>query len=533
MDGRRAGRRIGGQRVNLLDHGGAELATLLDRRETSSEELVRALHVRADEIAPVLNAFTREFREEALLEARRCDVERARDELRGPLHGLPLTLKDNIDVVGAPSTVGLRADLSRVVTEDAVVVAAARRAGAIVLGKSNVPQGMLSMECDNAIYGATKNPWSAAHVTGGSSSGEGALIASGASVMGLGTDLGGSIRFPAAFCGVVGFKPTQDVWSNQGVQTAIRGQELVRAQVGPMARRSDDIALLLRALPPSAQHAADWRVPPMALAPLPERRLRIGFVDDDGVLPANPAMRRAVREAADHLRAEGMELVPCEPWCTRELTALYLAAVSSDGLGTLRARFGDELPARSLQLMWRLGTLPRAARATAARLLGALGEERIARVVGETGERSVTGFWALAAQREELRVRFEASFRAAGIDALLSPASATPAVPRGMEHDASLSFSYLGIYNLLGLPAGVVPVTTVQPRDTELPPARDRVEKRLAAIAAASTGLPVAVQVAGPRFTDAAVVGLMQRIERAARSTGTYPHTPRWPMQPL
>lgn len=519
--------------MNLLDHGAAALANLLSQREISSEELVRALHRRADEVGPVLNAFTREFRDEALREARLRDDERARGELRGPLHGLPVTLKDNIDVAGAPSTAGLRADLSRVATEDAVLVAAARRAGAIVLGKSNVPQAMLSMECDNAVYGATKNPWSLQHVTGGSSSGEGALIASGASVMGFGTDLGGSIRFPAAFCGVVGFKPTQDVWSNQGVQTAIRGQELVRAQVGPMARCSDDIALLLGALPPCDQHVADWRVPPVTLAPLPARRLRIGYMDDDGVLPANPAMRRAVREAADHLRSEGMELVPCEPWCSRELTALYLAAVSSDGLGTMRARFGDEQPARSIRLMWRLGTLPRAARATAGRALSALGEERIARVVSETGERSVTGFWALTALRDELRVRFETSFRAAGVDALLCPASATPAVPRGMEHDASLSFSYLGVYNLLSMPAGVVPVTTVQPRDTELPRARDRVEKRLAAIARASSGLPVAVQVVGPRFADLTVVGLMQRIERAARATSAYPHTPRWPIEPL
>src|SRR5690606_4026152 len=140
----------------------------------------------------------------------------------------------------------------------ALSVALARRAGAIVLGKTNVPQLLwVPMESSNVLYGTTHNPFRRGHGPGGSSGGEAAAIASGSSVLGFGTDIGGSIRVPAAFCGIAGLKPTVHRWSNLRSHTAVKGQELIRGQIGPMARTVADLDLFMRALSPLEMSAVD------------------------------------------------------------------------------------------------------------------------------------------------------------------------------------------------------------------------------------------------------------------------------------
>ena len=141
-----------------------------------------------------------------------------------------------MDTEGVPSSLGMKSRLGHAAREDAVTVRLARDAGAIVIGKTNIPQTLLSpMETTNFIWGTTNNPWKLSHGPGGSSGGEGAVIASGQSALGIGTDIGGSVRFPAGFCGVVGMKPTLHRWSNIGSRTAIVGQEVIRSQIGPLA----------------------------------------------------------------------------------------------------------------------------------------------------------------------------------------------------------------------------------------------------------------------------------------------------------
>ncbi|MFT5431060.1 MAG: fatty acid amide hydrolase [Myxococcota bacterium] len=174
------------------------LKNQLDAGETSSVAIVEALQRRADATEPQINGFTRQCRAQALACAAQLDTERVQGALRGPLHGLPLTVKDNIDVAGLPTTVGLKLSADKRAKTDAVIVARARTAGAIILGKSNVPQALMAMHCENGVYGTTVNPRSAAHVTGGSSAGEGALIPSGASLMGLACRCAEPLRSPSA-----------------------------------------------------------------------------------------------------------------------------------------------------------------------------------------------------------------------------------------------------------------------------------------------------------------------------------------------
>jgi len=493
-----------------------ELRAALEGGQTTSEAIVEALIARADATELKVAGFTTRLHDLALASARERDRERREGAVRGALHGLPFTVKENIDVAGAPSSVGLRQSLVARAPRDAVIVALARDAGGLCLGKSNIPQALLSMRCNNALYGETKNPVSAAHVTGGSSSGEAALIACGASPMGFGSDLGGSIRFPASFCGVAGFKPTQDAWSNRGANTAIRGQEFVRAQLGPLARTVADLRLLWDALPPARHHQLDHRVPPLGPSAPLARPVRVGVFEDDGVTPPNPAIRRAVREAARDLVAAGVTLVPFSPVARAELVSLYLAAISADGMKTLAARFGDERAEPSTRLMWTLGAAPSGLRAVAARALHRMGERRLASIVGAAGRKPVAAYFALAHRREELRAEMEAAWRAADIAAVICPASASPAVPVGEEGDAALIFSHYCPYNIFGMPAGVVPTTRVRADETRVPRGREQIHKRLSSIAAQSEGLPVAVQVAAPRYADARVLGLMQLLEDAA-----------------
>ena len=213
-----------------------ELCRLLAAGEISSEELTRAHLDRIDRVDARVKAFTMVLRHEALAAARRADEERRRGDARSPLHGLPISVKESLDMAGLASTLGAVSRKTHRAGEDAVVIELLRDAGAVILGRTNVSQLLLYHESRNPLFGQTANPWSLDHTPGGSSGGEGAAIAAGMSPLGVGTDVGGSIRVPAHFSGIAGLKPTLDRWSNGGSNTALRGQEAVRSQVGPMAR---------------------------------------------------------------------------------------------------------------------------------------------------------------------------------------------------------------------------------------------------------------------------------------------------------
>jgi fatty acid amide hydrolase len=508
-----------------------ELAARLARREISSVEIVRALFARIDELDAGVVGYVHVRREEALAEAERADEARARGEATGALHGLPISVKESVDVAGLPSTLGMRARRDRIAARDAVVVRLARAEGAIVLGKTNVPQTLLSpMETTNHLWGTSRNPWNRDRATGGSSGGEGVVLASGTSVLGIGTDLGGSIRLPAAFCGVAGLKPTAYRWSNVGSNTAIAGQEVFRSQIGPMARTAADVAMLLRALDSPKHSAFDPFVAPAPIgdpAAVDVARLRIGVYDDDGVVAAAPAVRRAVREAADGLRGAGATVVDFRPPNGDEPVFLVFRVAGSDGLATLARSLGGEPVIDPISLLWRMGRLPRPIRKTVAALLRARGEPRVARIVEAGGRKGVDDLWAMTARRARLQIEEQEAWTAAGIDAVVCPAHATTAGPHGTSKDFTLGFSYAARYNMLNLPAGVVPVTRVRPDEARpRQGATDRIDRRASQIDAASAGLPVAVQVVARPWREDVVLAVMSAVEAAARGARDFPATP-------
>jgi len=510
-----------------------ELLARLERRELTSVDIVTALSERRAGVDPRVNAFVH-VRHEALDEARAADEARDAGNSLGPLHGLPITIKDNVDIAGLDSTMGTRARLGKPATRDAVLVQAVRDAGAIILGKTNIPQLLLAQETENALFGVTKNPWNPQRVPGGSSGGEAAAVAAGMTPLGIGTDIGGSIRIPSHFCGVAGLKPTLDRWSNRGSTTAIPGQELVRSQIGPIARTVDDLILMWRALDPRHQAALDPQVPPLAPGDpdsVDLSGLTIGYTDEDPFLQPVGSLRRAVARAREVLEAAGARLVRYQPTPSEDIVYLWLAALGADGGRTLKAVLDGEDFSPQLKPSQLMLRLPPVGRRALSKLLLGLGETRVGRLVGVIGEKSVDELWKLTAKRTELRRREFDGWRAHKLDALLCPPHVVPALGHRQSGDFVLSVAAEFRWTLLNFPAGVVPVTTVAQGDVGGYQAAgsDRVEKKVAAIDAASVGLPVGVQIVARPYGEDVALAVMRAISRGVADDTGCPVTPVMP----
>ena len=273
-----------------------------------------------------LNCVTEQRYVAAVEEAKVCDAERLAgggESRIGPMHGLPVSIKEQIGQAGFDATCGACCRLFKPCSEDAVLVTLLRSAGAIPICRTNVPQLLMLPETFNLIYGTTCNPHNVNRTCGGSSGGEGALIAARASPLGLGTDVGGSIRIPAALNGICGFKPTVDRLSYRGVAVPRlaneTGQREVRSSPGPMARCVDDLELAMAVLCRSDMYHADPTIPPMPWdhaefeRAARSTRLKFGYYKDDGWFTPAPACTRAVEATVAALRDAGHEVVEFPP----------------------------------------------------------------------------------------------------------------------------------------------------------------------------------------------------------------------------
>ncbi len=277
-----------------------EMARLVASRQVSSRELVEAHLRQIERVDPSIHAFTTVLAEEAL----------AAEPQPGPLGGVPVTVKDMFDVAGARTLAGSPMRLSSAVAlTDCTAVGHLRRAGAIILGKTNVPELVSSYETDNHVTGRTSNPANAEFTAGGSSGGEAAAIASFCSPGGLGSDGGGSIRVPAHFCGIVGFKPTHRRIGGSGMWPPFLAPSGLLTAPGPMARTVADVQLLYRVL--SAPDPLDSLWVPAAECPPPPRR--IGVMRQFYKTPVHDSIAAAVEAASRRLAGLGYEVEEFTP----------------------------------------------------------------------------------------------------------------------------------------------------------------------------------------------------------------------------
>ena len=230
--------------TDLLQLTIEELAPMVQRREVSPVEITQAALAQADRLQPILNSFITILGDQAMAQAREQEAALARGEYRGPLQGIPIGIKDNIATKGIRTTVGSKVLADHVPDEDAHVVRLCKEAGAIILGKENLEEFAAGATSNNPHYGAVHNPWALDHIPGGSSGGGGANVAARVTFASLGTDLGGSVRLPGTFCGVVGLKQTFGRVSQRGLMvTSFNGDH-----IGPMTRSVADSALVLQAI---------------------------------------------------------------------------------------------------------------------------------------------------------------------------------------------------------------------------------------------------------------------------------------------
>ncbi len=294
---------------------------LLRAGEISVLDLAEAHIGQIERLNPQLNALVDFDPERVRSQARRLD---ARHTDRGPLHGLPVTVKSSIATAGYRCEIGSLLHKGDIPREDAVAVARLRAAGALILGTTNCPEFLMAYETANLLHGATRNPWDLERSPGGSSGGESAAIAAGLSAAGLGSDSGGSVRVPAHFTGICSLKPTPGRVPGMGHLPPCIGPFSTLGAIGPMARTIGDVALLFRAL--GGQDANDPVSPPLPLRqPALDdlRRNAIGFFEDDGIVPVTPETRAAVQAAAQCLRDAGFRVEPFRPRTLEQLRKLW------------------------------------------------------------------------------------------------------------------------------------------------------------------------------------------------------------------
>jgi len=281
----------------------------LARGEASSADLTEAYLARISALDPTLNCYVAVRADEARAEARAADARRARGERRGPLDGIPIALKDNIDVAGVPTTNGMGPRPDTTPERDAEVVRRLRAAGAVILGKLNMHEGALGGTTDNPHHGRTQNPWRLGFTPGGSSGGTGAAVAARLCAGGIGTDTMGSVRLPAAYCGVAGLKPTFGVVSARGVVPLSWRLDVV----GPLTRCVTDLGLMHDAMAGfDPEHVESVRAPDASGHAAPAQAdlagLSIGLIEGLERVEMDPDVRRAFGESLETIERLGGRL---------------------------------------------------------------------------------------------------------------------------------------------------------------------------------------------------------------------------------
>jgi len=285
------------------------LAALVREKKASAVELLDFFLGRVERHNPRINAVIVQRADEARREAARCDELTAQGRSLGPLHGVPMTVKESFDLAGTPSTWGLIAHRDNIAQEDALSVSRLKKAGAVIFGKTNVPIWLADWQSFNPIYGTTNNPWNVERTPGGSSGGSAAALAAGLTGIELGSDIGASIRNPAHYCGVYGLKPTFDICPRDGhlLPGAYAHGDI--SAIGPLARSAYDIETTLDIIAgPNALDATGLRLELPRSTKTKLSDFRVAIMSDADTAPVDSAVRGQIEALADFLEKQGAQV---------------------------------------------------------------------------------------------------------------------------------------------------------------------------------------------------------------------------------
>jgi len=475
-----------------------EASRAIREKEISSRELTKILLDRIDRHNPAINAWITVLHEKALAEAVACDEELARGQARGPLHGVPVGLKDIFCTKGIRTTCGSRILHDFDPPYNATVTRKIRSAGAVLLGKQNMDEFAMGSSTETSCFGPARNPWATDRAPGGSSGGTAAAVAAGLCFAGVGTDTGGSIRQPASLCGVVGMKPTYGRVSRYGMIAFASSLD----QGGPITRSVDDAAAILSVISghdPADSTSVDRPVPDFSAAA--ERRirgLRIGLPREYFPEGLDASVRSAVEEAVRALSAEGAEPVEISlPHTDHALATYYIIAPAEASSNLARydgVRYGYRAEGTNglIEMMSRTRS-------------EGFGPEVKRRIMIGTYALSAGYYDAYYGKAQKVRTLllrdFAEVFRT--VDLVLTPTSPTPAFRLGEKVDDPLTMYLSDVFtipcNLAGIPGISVPCG----RSPE--------------------GLPIGVQLLGRHFDEETVLSAAAAIERAIPHPRTAP----------
>jgi len=410
----------------IINLSASTLAKAIRNKEISSTEAIDSYLNRIKEVNPKLNAVVQLSEEAARDQASKADEALSRGDISGPLHGVPFTIKDSFDTAGLISTGGTRGRSNFVPSRDATIVSRLRAAGAILLGKTNTSELTLTYETDNLIYGQTNNPYDLSRSPGGSSGGPAAIVAACGSAFDIGSDYGGSLRFPAHCCGIATIKPTSGRVPRTGHILPFGGVLDSFQQIGPLARSVDDLFLVLQII--AGPDYIDPGIVPMALDD-PEKvnltNLSVAFHSDNGIVSPSPETEKVVRKAAALLEGKGLIITEIRPKGIEQSYDLMIELLSADG-GTSIRRLLQEAGTKEHTLPW----------------------------LGLADPIGATRFDALIMKWYRFRSTMLSFFK--DYDVIISPVNAFPAMLHGSLGADLEAFSYTMTYNMTGWPAVVV-----------------------------------------------------------------------------
>ncbi|PIC43020.1 hypothetical protein B9Z55_009910 [Caenorhabditis nigoni] len=493
---------------------------------------------RAIKIDEEINCITELIRE-AFDTAERLDDEYEESGEKGDLFGLPFSVKSNFFIKNYDVTCGLAKLLEQPKTTTCPMVEFLSDHGAIPFCFTNVPQGLLSYVSSNPIYGTTKNPWDFSRTSGGSSGGEAALLAAGGSAFGIGSDLAGSLRIPAAFCGLVTLKPTQDRLCVTDTHGGLPGRGRLGLSFGFYTKTVNEQEFLLRTIVgnPSYLELCPMSSPAKLgkTAITPEEKLVIGWFTDDGFNPVVPSNRRAVEETIQNLKKQGHTIVEfklsevSEEFPSFVVANMLFRNVMPDNGAYMSEMYGGEQYDEYMKLFIRLVRVKQNVvvswliRYGAMPLAKLLLSKRLA-CIGSAYNSDLAACRQNQENTDTFKLHWIRYWKSKGLDALICPSFITPAQP--FEYPAQLSNGAFltGLFNMLDFPAGVVPVAPVNKRDVDLlndpvdgfPLEGDILLKKQRESAQQSAGLPNAVQVVTLPNCEEMCLRVMKLVEEAS-----------------
>ncbi|KAK4569935.1 hypothetical protein LTR86_002905 [Recurvomyces mirabilis] len=486
-----------------------ELANKVAQGGFTTTEVVEEYIRKAVKAHQKTNCITEVLFDDALQQAHQLDAHYAEHKRPiGPFHGVVMTLKDQFDVKGHDTTLGYVGRIAQPATEDALIVSILKGAGAVFIAKSNLPQTIMWCETENPLFGRTDHPLDPSLTPGGSTGGEAALLAQQASLVGWGTDIGGSVRIPSHMTGLYAFKPSSGRLPYLGVPVSTEGQEHIPSVVGPMARSLDSIHSVVKTIIDTSPWTHDPRVLPIPwreaeYRAAQSRPLVIGLLVDDGVVKIHPPVERVLRAAAAKLEAAGHEIVEWDASdhqdCIKIMDQYYTADGCEDILREV-AKGGEPLVPHVQALVERAPAI------------------------------SVYEYWQLnrqkqAAQRAYLDKwrTFKSPKSGRPVDVLLTPTMPHSAVP----HRSCKWVGYTKIWNFLDYTACVLPfgkvdksvdVSKTSPAVSEYV-GRNELDRWNWALydAEEMDGLPLSVQIVGQKLEEEKMLGVAKVVEEILR----------------